>query len=772
MKRLYIFDLDGTLVNSIEDLADSVNIVLKNHGFKVHDTDKYKFFVGNGTLKLVERALPESEKDEVKVKKYHDEFSKIYAEKCMIKTHAYNGIKEVLNELKLQGNLLAVASNKPDEFSKKIVETIFGKGFFDEISGKKEGVPKKPEPDIVKNIMKKLNVDNKNAIMIGDSAVDVKTAHNSCMKCVGCSWGFRGYDELKKAGADFIINEPKEILNIKSEEIKMNDFYKRFVDEGFDENGILNKFELKLPENFNFSYDVIDEIAKIEPNKIILHWINEAGDERIFTAKEMSELSNQAANMLTAHGVKKGDMVMAVLKRHYEFWILAYGLMKIGAVMIPATCQLMKKDYTYRFKAASVSYIAATYESQVTEHIDEALKEYDGMKEKFITHGKKDGWTDFMSEIEKFPKTFERIETHVEEPMLAYFSSGTTGYPKMVLHRYSLAAGHIITAKHWQHLDENSVHLTVSETGWAKCAWGKMYGQIACGAVVFVYDFDRFNPDKLLKVLESNDITSFCAPPTMYRFFIKSGLENYDLSHLKYSCVAGEALNPEVYNKWKEYTGLKLMEGFGQTETAVVLGNLYGMTPKPGSMGKPSPLYNVDLVDSEGNRVADNVTGEIVIRAERGKHPSLFKEYYRNKELTDKAWEGGVYHTGDTAYRDEDGYYWYVGRTDDLIKASGYRIGPFEIESVLMEHPSVLECAVTAADDPIRGKVVKATIVLANGYKASDELAKELQNYVKKSTAPYKYPRIVEFVEELPKTISGKIRRVEIRENDKKKNNK
>lgn len=549
----------------------------------------------------------------------------------------------------------------------------------------------------------------------------------------------------------------------------MRDFYKQFVKESFDENGVVKTFALDLKENYNFSFDVIDAIANLEPEKKALHWLNENGDEREFTYKEMSELSNQMANMLVAHGVKKGDMVMAVLKRHYEFWILAYALMKVGATLIPATCQLMKKDYTYRFDAASVSYIFATYEDSVTNHIDEALEEYKGMKEKFITHGKKDGWTDMMSESAKYSTEYERISTSVDDPMLAYFSSGTTGYPKLVLHNYSYSAGHILTAKHWHHVDENTVHLTVSESGWGKCAWGKMYGQLTCGAEEFIYDFDRFKPDKLLEVLQNNDITSFCAPPTMYRFFIKAGLENYNLSHLKYSCVAGEALNPEVFNRWKQYTGLSLMEAFGQTETVVVVGNFYGMTPKPGSMGKPSPFYDVDIVKPDLSSCGNNETGEIIIRAERGKTPSLFKEYYRNKELTDKAWVGDVYHTGDTAYRDEDGYFWYVGRTDDLIKASGYRIGPFEIESILMEHPSVLECAITAADDAIRGKVVKATIVLAKGYEGTPELAKELQNYVKKSTAPYKYPRIVEFVEELPKTISGKIRRVEIRENDAKK---
>ena len=546
----------------------------------------------------------------------------------------------------------------------------------------------------------------------------------------------------------------------------LNDFYKQFVNEEFDENGVLSKFELSLPDNFNFSYDVIDALAEQEPDKVAILWANEKGEEHKFTYKDLKERSNQVANMMLDHGVRKGDMVMSVLKRHYEYWFLAYGLMKMGAILIPATNQLMKKDYTYRFKAADVKYIVATGEDNVPEHIDAALEEYSFMQEKFITHGSKDGWTDFMSEIDKYPKTLDRIPNKVNEPMLLYFSSGTTGYPKMILHRYSIPAAHILTAKHWHHVDETSLHLTISESGWAKCAWGKMFGQLICGATVFVYDFNRFKADKLLTVIQNYKITSFCAPPTMYRLFIQAGLENYDLSCLKYSCIAGEALNPEVFNRWYEYTGLKLMEAFGQTETGVCVANLYGMEPKPGSMGKPSPLYNVDIVDKKGKPVPVGETGEIVLRVERKNHPALFIEYFRNPTETDKAWRYGIYHTGDTAYKDEDGYFWYVGRTDDLIKASGYRIGPFEIESILMEHPSVLECAITAADDPIRGKVVKATIILTDEYKpqAGDALVKELQTYVKKSTAPYKYPRIVEFVDELPKTISGKIRRVEIRE--------
>lgn len=549
----------------------------------------------------------------------------------------------------------------------------------------------------------------------------------------------------------------------------MKDFYKRFVKEELDEDGRLLKFELDIEDNFNFSYDVVDELARIQPEKTAILWVNDSGEEHRFTYRDLMEESSRVANMMLDHGVKKGDFVMAVLKRHYEFWFLAYGLMKIGAVLVPATNQLSTKDYIYRFKAADIKYIVATGENGVPDKIDAACEKYGGLAEKFITHGSREGWTDFLPELAKYSPERSRIDTNIYEPMLMYFSSGTTGEPKMALHNYTIAAAHIITGKHWHHLNEDSLHLTVSETGWAKCAWGKMYGQFAAGATTFIYDFDRFNPDALMNVIQQYRITSFCAPPTMYRFFIKAGIEKYDLSSIKYSCIAGEALNPEVYNRWYEYTGLKLMEGFGQSESAVIVGNLFGMEPKPGSMGKPTPLYDVTLIDSEGDPVGIGEVGEIVVRGEPGKTMGLLKEYYRNPAENENAWRFGVYHTGDTAYMDEDGYYWYVGRTDDLIKASGYRIGPFEIESILMEHPAVMECAITAAEDPIRGNVVKATIVLTDAYEPSDDLVKELQEYVKKSTAPYKYPRIVEFVDDLPKTISGKIRRSEIRRVDASK---
>lgn len=546
----------------------------------------------------------------------------------------------------------------------------------------------------------------------------------------------------------------------------MNDFYKRFISDTYDEKGMLTAIDVHIPDNYNFGYDVIDEIARLDPDRRAMVWVHEDGEEHIFTYSDLMKKSNQTANMLLAHGVKKGDKVLSVLKRHYQFWFLTIALCKIGAVLIPATNQLMKKDYTYRFNAADVKYVVATADDEVADHIEEAAAEYGGIKEKYIARGDREGWISFDREIEKYPDTMERIENKATDDMLLYFTSGTTGYPKMVLHSHYYAVAHIHTAKHWHNLTADTLHFTISESGWGKCMWGKMYGQFTCAASIFVYDFTRFHSADILQKIQDYKVTSLCAPPTMFRMFIKEGIEGYDLSGLKYSTIAGEALNPEVYNRWLDYTGLKLMEGFGQTETVLVVGNLPGMEPKPGSMGKPSFLYNVDIVDEDGNSLPAGETGEIVIRTNgRGDQVGMFKEYYKNPEETDRSWNNNIYHTGDTAWRDEDGYYWYVGRTDDVIKASGYRIGPFEIESVLMEHPAVLEVAVTGAKDPIRGQVVKATIVLTKDYKdkGDEALVKELQDYVKKNTAPYKYPRIIEFVDELPKTISGKIRRVEIR---------
>ncbi len=541
-------------------------------------------------------------------------------------------------------------------------------------------------------------------------------------------------------------------------------YYKNFCKESFDENGILSGFEANCPEHFNFAYDVLDEFAAQQPERRALLWCNEQGEERIISYGELKDLSDRAAAVFAQGGIKKGDRVMLILKRHYQFWYTVTALMKLGAVIIPATNLLTKKDLVYRFEAAGVTAIVCTGDGEIAEHVVDACKDYSEIRSKYMVRGKMDGFIDFDDAVAASDGVFERPETFENDPMLLYFTSGTTGYPKMVLHDNSYAIAHIVTAKHWHNIPDDGLHLTVSETGWAKAAWGKLYGQWFLGATVFAYDFDRFVASDLLQKLEKYRVTSFCAPPTIYRFFIKEGMEGYDLSALKYATVAGEALNPEVYNRFREYTGLKLMEAFGQTETTVLVANLVGMQPKPGSMGKPSPVYNIDLVDENGNTVDTGEVGEIVIRTTDKKQLGLFRGYYRNEELTNQVWHDGLYHTGDTAWRDEDGYLWYVGRTDDLIKASGYRIGPFEIESVLMEHPAVLECAVTGAPDPVRGQVVKATVVLMKNYTASDALAKELQEYVKNQTAPYKYPRILEFVTELPKTISGKIRRVQIRQ--------
>lgn len=546
--------------------------------------------------------------------------------------------------------------------------------------------------------------------------------------------------------------------------MQLADFYKQFCKEGFDKDGVLDSFEAVVPEGFNFAYDVVNKIAEVEPGRRAMVWCNDAGEERFLTYGDMRDYSNRAAHLFQKNGVKKGDMVMLVLGRHYQFWFAILALHKLGAVGVPATNLLTVKDYIYRFDAASISYIVCTAHGEAASRVEEACKQYNGIQSKFVVRNARDGWINFDAELEKQPSTFERMSTAVSDTLLLYFTSGTTGYPKMVYHDHSYPIAHIITAKHWHNVAADGLHLTVSETGWAKSVWGKLYGQWLCAAAIFVYDMDKFVPKELLSRIEKYKVTSFCAPPTIYRFFIKEGMGDYDFSSVKYATTAGEALNPEVYNRFYELTGLQLMEAFGQTETTVMTLNSVGTTPKPGSMGKPSPLYHVDLVNEDGVPVAPGEVGELVIHVQDGKKQNgLYNGYYRDAELTAKVWHDGLYHTGDTAWKDEDGYLWYVGRTDDIIKASGYRIGPFEIESVLMEHPAVLECAVTGAPDPVRGTVVKATVVLTKTYTPSDELIKELQDYVKKQTAPYKYPRIIEFIDELPKTISGKIKRAVIR---------
>ncbi|MFT9056891.1 MAG: AMP-binding protein [Ethanoligenens sp.] len=550
----------------------------------------------------------------------------------------------------------------------------------------------------------------------------------------------------------------------------MQNIHQDYVEETYDEKGLLKTFRVNVPETFHFAYDIVDKLAELEPDKRALVWCDESGREEEFTFGQLRVLSEKAANFFACAGIQKGDMVMLILKRHYEYWIAMLALHKLGAVAIPATAQLTKKDLAYRFKAASVKAILCTADGETADFVDKAQKEVPSMELKIIARGTRPGWLSFAEGVEHADGYFPRPSGHsVHDPLLMYFTSGTTAMPKMVLHDHSYPLGHIITAKHWQCVNPNGLHLTVAETGWAKASWGKIYGQWIMEAPIFVYDFDKFDPDKLLGKIEKYHITTFCAPPTVYRFFIKEGMAGHDLSSIEHATIAGEALNAEVYNRFVEYTGVPLMEGFGQSESTVMLANLKGMTPKPGSMGRPTPLYHIELVHEDGKPVQNGEVGEIVVDISQGRPAGLFQEYYHAPERNAQACHDGYYHTGDTAWRDEDGYYWYVGRTDDLIKSSGYRIGPFEIESVLMEHPAVLECAVTGAPDPVRGQVVKASIVLTSNYVASEKLEKELKDYVKRQTAPYKYPRIIEFLKELPKTTSGKIRRVEIRNQDSKK---
>lgn len=536
-------------------------------------------------------------------------------------------------------------------------------------------------------------------------------------------------------------------------------------------NDFLENFKINVPENFNFGYDIVDEWARISPNKKALLWTNDQGKEIQFTFADIKRESDKAASYFTQLGIKRGDMVMIVLKRRYQFWMVITALHKIGAAVIPATHLLTEKDIIYRAKAADIKAIVAAGDEEVVKHIEKARPNCPTVTN-CISIGPiiPEGWDDYNRGVEEAPK-FVRPElaNTNDDISLMYFTSGTTGEPKMVAHDFTYPLGHIITAKYWHNLNEDSLHLTLADTGWGKAVWGKYYGQWIVGANVFVYDYEKFTPVDLLAIFEKYHITSFCAPPTVFRFLIREDISKYDLSALRYCTIAGEALNPSVYEKWKELTGIKLFEAFGQTETTITVGTYPMVEPRPGSMGKKGPVYDIDLMKPDGTWAEDGEQGEIVIRT-HGKHPvGLFKEYYRDPELTKEAYDNEIYHTGDVAWRDEDGYYWFIGRKDDVIKSSGYRIGPFEVESALMTHPAVVECAITGVPDEIRGQVVKATIVLSADYKdkAGEALIAEIQDHVKRTTAPYKYPRIIEFVDELPKTISGKIRRVEIR----KKNN-
>ena len=575
----------------------------------------------------------------------------------------------------------------------------------------------------------------------------------------------------------------------------------RYVDETYAPDGQLETFSVHYPDNFNFGYDVVDDIAMNDPDRRAMIWCNPEGEEHIFTFADMKRWSDKTANFLVDQGIKRGDYVLVVLRRHYQFWFVATALAKIGAVMVPATFMLKEHDLEYRLNGASISSIICTSVGEISQIADNVIDECPTVTSRILVNGagggttkcddegnliavagtvgaalsgeegicaasiERKGWVDFNSGVRAASEVFERRDTVAAEPMLMYFSSGTSGNPKMVLHNSGYAVAHLITAKHWHNVQPDGVHFTIADTGWGKAVWGKYYGQWLMEACVLTYDFDRFNAGEILSLISKYQVTTLCCPPTMYRLMMSENFDAYDLSSLQYSTTAGEALNPDLFNFWKEHTGLTIYEGFGQTETPLTIANLKHSTPRSGSMGKPVPLYDVEIQRDDGSRCNTGETGEICIRMEP-RPAGIMMEYYRDPEKTANAIYDGWYHTGDTAWVDEGGYFWYVGRNDDVIKSSGYRIGPFEIESELLEHEAVRECAVTGVPDPVRGFAVKATVVLADGFEGSDELTRELQAWVKHRTAPYKYPRIVEYVDALPKTVNGKIRRVAIRQKD------
>lgn len=574
----------------------------------------------------------------------------------------------------------------------------------------------------------------------------------------------------------------------------MNNLHAPYVHESYDESGILSEFSLTYPDSFNFGYDVVDRLAEIDPTRRAMVWSNPEGEEHTFTFADMKYWSDKTANYLQSLGVTKGDAVMVILKRHYQFWFIAVALHKLGAVIVPATFMLKEHDLEYRLTSSSTKVVICTSAGDIADTCDKVIPLCPTVTTKIIVNGgaagligeldvengvslsgpeglctlaaTRDGWDDFNAGVRAASSDFSPVETSVIDPSLMYFSSGTTGNPKMVLHNGTYPLAHIPTAKHWHNVvSDGGIHFTVADTGWGKAVWGKLYGQWLMEACVYTYDLDRFVPADILALIEKHGITTMCVPPTMYRMMMAVGLDSYDLSKLSYCTTAGEALNPDLFEGWFAATGLKLVEGFGQTETVVAICNTVGMECKPGSMGKPSPLFSIELHDDEGKRCTTGQTGEVVIKSDP--HPEgLMVEYYRDAAKTAEAMHNGFYHTGDLAWFDEDGYYWYVGRNDDVIKSSGYRIGPFEVESVLLEHAAVKECAITGVPDEVRGFAVKATIVLNDGFVGDEALTKELQKWVKTNTAPYKYPRIIDYIDALPKTVNGKIRRAEIRNAD------
>jgi len=551
---------------------------------------------------------------------------------------------------------------------------------------------------------------------------------------------------------------------------EMRNINLRYVEETYGRNGHLSSYKLKYPDDFNFAYDIIDDIATNDPKRVAMVWCDPSGEERFFSFADMKKYSDKTANYLRGLGIGKGDVVLVVLKRHYEFWFVITALHKLGAVIIPATFMLMAHDVEYRVNASRAKAFICTAACGVPDALEAVLDRCPTLQTRIIVRGKREGWESFDQGMPAASEEFARVVTKTTEPMLMFFSSGTSGYPKMVMHNYTYALSHLYTAKHWHNVDPDGLHFTIADTGWGKAVWGKYYGQWTMEAPVLIYDYDRFVPAEILSMLQKYKVTTLCMPPTMYRMLLADGdIKKFDLGALSYCTTAGEALNPDVFQNWKALTGLAIMEGFGQTETTVAVCNTVGMIPKPGSLGKPSLQYPVELVDEDGNPCPRGKTGEIVISLKNRKTEGIMDCYYLNEEKTVEAFRGGYYHSGDLAWMDEGGYYWYVGRNDDIIKSSGYRIGPFEIESVIMTHPAVAECAVTALPDDLRGQIVKATVVLRPGYAKTDDTKTDLQNYVKEKTAPYKYPRVIDFIDELPKTVNGKIRRIEIREEDERK---
>ena len=558
------------------------------------------------------------------------------------------------------------------------------------------------------------------------------------------------------------ISEKKDIEKYVIGEIHKDTkdrVYHKYIDVVKNDKGTPTSITFKNTENFNFGFDIVDAISEKDPDKMCMLHISKDGQERRFTFTDMKKASNQCANYFASLGIKKGDRVMLVLKRHYQFWYAIIGLNKLGAIAIPATNQLQEKDFEYRFNSAGVSAIICTSDGDTSHQVDLAAAKCPGLLHKIIVGEPKDGWRNFDEEYSRFSTHYTRDENSPggDDLMLMFFTSGTSGYPKIAAHNYKYPLGHFHTAKYWHNVDPDGLHFTISDTGWAKSMWGKLYGQWICEAATFVYDFDRFDAADILPMFAKYHITTFCAPPTMLRMLIKQDISKYDLSSVKHMTTAGEALNPEVYHQFEKATGLQILEGFGQSESTMIIGNLTGAKHKIGSMGKPAPIYDVELITSEGKPAKVSEEGEIVINISKGLPCGLSVGYYGDEEKTKETWKDGYYHTGDVAWKDEDGFFWYVGRADDVIKSSGYRIGPFEIESVIMELPYVLECGVSAVPDEVRGQIVKASIVLVDGFEGTDETKKEIQNYVKERTAPYKYPRIVEFKDSLPKTTSGKI---------------